>query len=319
MSTSIYILANFGGPRHSGELSDFLTTLLTDRDVTGTCLPSYLHKKFFAFIAKKRVTKVLPQYQSLKSWSPIYSDTEDLAETLAIALQSPVIPFHRYLPSTHARTLSHLRSLCSFPIVGVPLFPHFTYAVTGSIVRFFHMHIPERSISWLPYFGSHRSFISALACHLRNFLHHQKILEKECCFLFSAHGLPVKYVRQGDPYAKQCEESFVTIASMFKEAKSLLCYQSKFGPGQWLSPATVSVCRNLQTTKPYVILIPFGFIFDHLETLYEIEQKYLPILQVRGYQAFRLPAISSMSPSWISTLVEIIRTSPTVNANILIK
>nr|CRI42722.1 Ferrochelatase [Chlamydia pneumoniae] len=318
MTTPAYLLANFGGPRHAKDLQEFLISLLTDRDVTGTFLPRVLHRHLFTFIAKKRVPKVLPQYQSLQNWSPIYFDTETLAKTLSEILRAPVIPFHRYLPSTHEKTLLALRTLHTRHVIGIPLFPHFTYSVTGSIVRFFMKHVPEIPISWIPQFGSDSKFVSLITCHIRDFLQKLGILEKECCFLFSVHGLPVRYISQGDPYSKQCYESFSAITTNFKQSENFLCFQSKFGPGKWLSPSTAQLCQNIDTDKPNVIVVPFGFISDHLETLYEIERDYLPLLRSRGYRALRIPAIYS-SPLWVSTLVDIVKENSTVVAEELIK
>ncbi|WP_100934665.1 ferrochelatase [Candidatus Chlamydia corallus] len=318
MTSPAYLLANFGGPRHAEDLQEFLISLLTDRDVTGTFLPKLLHRNLFTFIAKKRISKVLPQYESLEDWSPIYSDTEILAKRLSEICRTPVIPFHRYLPSTHKNTLDALRSLNTRSITGIPLFPHFTYSVTGSIVRFFMKHLPETPISWIPQFGSDPKFVSVITSHIQDCLQKSRILEKECCFLFSVHGLPVRYISQGDPYSKQCYESFSAITANFKEAENFLCFQSKFGPGKWLSPSTAQLCKNIQTDKPNVIVVPFGFVSDHLETLYEIEKDYLPLLRSRGYQALRIPTIYG-SPLWVSALAGIMKDNPTVAAQGLIK
>lgn len=318
MSPSAYILANFGGPRHAEELESFLTSLLTDRDVTGNFLPDFLHKKLFSFIAKKRVSKVLPQYLSLKNWSPIYQDTENLAQALHGLLNAPVIPFHRYLPATHHTTLEALHTLQPRSIIGVPLFPHFTYAMTGSISRFFTLHAPQYNILWISQFGSHDAFISCMEAHVNSFLDMQGIPEESCCFLFSVHGLPKRMISQGDPYQKQCEHSFSLLSSRFPKAESILCYQSKFGFGKWLSPLLKTLSYELKSQKPYVLILPFGFVSDHLETLYEIEHEYLPILKSRGYKALRLPAIYNAS-SWPRALAQIISSSFPSESELLIK
>ncbi|WP_201456620.1 ferrochelatase [Chlamydia sp. 17-3921] len=318
MSPSAYILANFGGPRNAEELEIFLTSLLTDKDVTGKILPSFLHKKFFSFIAKKRAPKVLPQYLSLNNWSPIYNDTEVLAQLLARILETPVISFHRYLPETHKKTLESLQKLNPQSIVGIPLFPHFTYAVTGSIARFFHLQVPQYNITWISQFGSHTSFVSCMEQHIRNFLKTNQIQEQQCCFLFTAHGLPQRFIRQGDPYQKQCENSFSAISNRFSKTESFLCYQSKFGLGQWLKPSTKKLSYELESQKHYVLIIPFGFVSDHLETLYEIDKEYVPALQSRGYKALRLPAIQSF-PLWSQTLADIIKSSTPLELEFLIK
>ncbi|ASD30326.1 ferrochelatase [Chlamydia abortus] len=315
---STYLLANFGGPRHSHDVEVFLTSLLTDRDVTGGCLPSFLHKRLFSFIAKKRAPKVVPQYNCIGGYSPIYQDTEALAKTLSSHLDAPVITFHRYLPDTHSQTIQQLKTLGDLPVVGVPLFPHFTYAVTGSIVRFIHNHLPSLNISWVAHFGNHPQFISCMIDHILEFLQSHDIPTHDCCLLFSAHGLPMRYVNKGDPYNVQCEKSFAAISERLPNIETFLCYQSKFGLGKWLTPSTKEVCKTLKTNKKYVLIVPFGFTSDHIETLYEIEKEYIAILIDRKYQALRVPAIYQ-SPQWVQSLATIIQSTRYVEKHSLIK
>ncbi|EPP34557.1 ferrochelatase [Chlamydia ibidis] len=314
-----YLLANFGGPRHQKDVENFLVSLLTDSCVTGNFLPPSLHKKLFSFIARRRSPKVTLQYLHIGGKSPIYQDTECLAKQLEDRLLCPVIPFHRYLPDTHETTLQSLSRLEeNRQIIGVPMFPHFTYAVTGSIVKFFHTHAKKHNISWIAQFGNHPSYISVMVKHIQQFLLTHEISNKDCCLLFSAHGLPLRYIRNGDPYDMQCEKSFKSLINNLGDMESYLCYQSKFGPGKWLQPSTKHICKTLHTKKRNIIIIPFGFISDHIETLYEIEEEYLPILDKRGYRALRLPAIYS-SPLWIDYLIRIITGSPITSYHNLIK
>ena len=50
-------------------------------------------------------------------------------------------------------------------------------------------------------------------------------------------------------------------------------------------------------------MIPLSFTSDHIETLYEIESLYLPILVEKGLQAYRCPALN-LEPQWIDSLIE---------------
>lgn len=314
--THAYLLANFGGPRHNKDIEAFLTALLTDPDVTGAMLPRFLHKRIFTAIAKRRAPKILPLYDTIGGCSPIYQDTESLAHTLASHLRAPVISFHRYLPDTHALTIEQLSA---YPhIIGIPLFPHFTYAVTGSIVKCVHQYLPHHHIQWIAHFGNHPLFVTAMVNHIRSFLLSQEIAEENCCLLFSAHSLPVRHIRQGDPYQTQCARSFQAISQQLKPIQTCLCYQSKFGVGRWLSPSTRKVCTTLRSDKEYAIIVPFGFTSDHIETLYEIEKEYLPLLTKRKFKALRMPTMHQ-TPTWGSTLTKIILDSPYARASQLMR
>lgn len=314
-----YLLANFGGPRSTDEIEPFLRSLLTDPLVTGNFLFSSFHKRLFSMIAKRRAPKIAHHYTIIGGSSPIYSDTENLATQLAKQLHSPVLSFHRYLPATHDATLQQIQELAThYHFEALALFPHFTYSVTGSIIQFLNKHLPSISITWVPNFGDHPKFISLIVQHIESFLAAWQIEKEDCFFLFSVHGLPEKYIRAGDPYQKECECSYKKIIQILKPSESILCYQSKFGFGRWLTPSTKDICQTLKTNKPFVIIVPFGFVSDHIETLYEIDHLYLPILTSNQYKAFRVPSIYTSS-SWVSSLVDILLHSDKLPAHKLLR
>ncbi len=302
---SACILANFGGPRNLSEIEPFLTTLLTDYDVTGGIIPHRFHKQLFTFIAKRRAQKVRSQYAQIGGRSPIYQDTEKLAEALEARLRIPVIPFHRYLPETHSRTIKAIERYSSHSVWGLPLFPYFSYAVTGSMMRFFLNQLPHMHIQWISHFGMHSEYLRCITEQIEGFLHKYGLPKEDTHLLFSAHSLPIQHIKKGDPYQKQCQLSYQCIADTL-QMKSTLCFQSKFGLGKWLQPATREICATFQGKERFVLIIPLGFISDHIETLYEIEHEYIPLLRAKGYKAMRVPAIYSSS-TWIPSLEEIFR------------
>jgi protoporphyrin/coproporphyrin ferrochelatase len=313
MSSSI-ILANFGGPRNLDEVRPFLEELLTDQDVVRTGFPRIIHNFLFRRIAKKRTHKVSEDYRCIGGRSPIYQDTETLANLLSVYLEQPVIAFHRYLPLTHRDFSRTLLNMAREEIRVFPLFPQFTYATTGSIARWFDKHLPKNIVSkmhWVKSYPSHPGFVQAYQNSLKEFLASHALEERECFFLFSAHGLPQSFVDEGDPYEQECRASYQQIISAFPQAHSLLAYQSKFGKGEWLRPYTIDVCQGIKSwsaDKKHVIVVPVAFTSDHIETLFEIEQLYLPIVRQAGLAAYRLPALSHR-PDWIQGILSILDTA----------
>src|SRR5690606_6842867 len=91
--------------------------------------------------------------------------------------------------------------------------------------------------------------------------------------LLSFHGLPQRVVDAGDPYQRQCEASARAIAEALElpaDAWSL-AYQSRFGAGKWLQPATIDRLDALAAdgVRTVDVVCP-GFAADCLETLEEI-------------------------------------------------
>ncbi len=319
-----YLIVNFGGPRSLSEIEPFLSALLTDRDVVRTNLPQVFNNYLFRRIAKKRAVKIADDYASIGGKSPIYEDTEYIAQELRKKFDSPVLTFHRYLPSTHAGSLAAIEAVKCDEIRVFPMFPQFTYATTGSIARFFQKKLSNavlNKLKWVKSYPSHPAFLEVTRKAIDEFLKKHDLKQEEVLFFFSAHGLPQDFVDKGDLYAYECLLSYHGVMSGFPKAEGLLAYQSKFGPGEWLKPYTQEVCEQIEKYRKgreHVLFIPISFTSDHIETLFEIEQQYLPIIKEQGLWAYRLSA-PNRRPDWIEAIVEILSQFTPASTSMLIR
>ena len=309
------LLVNFGGPRSLAEIPSFLTALLLDRDVIRTAWPYFVHRLFFTRIANKRAKKIEPDYQLIGGKSPIFEDTEALALLIQKESTIETIPFHRYLSATHSQFVDRVKELQ--PTCVLPLFPQFSYATTGSIARWFSLHLPREivaKIQWIKSYADHPAYVASMQQAIRDFLANEHLQEDEVVLLFSSHGLPRAFIETGDPYERECMRSFQAISRGFPQAHSQLSYQSKFGRGEWLRPYTDELCHaalSWTQKRRHVVFVPLSFTSDHIETLFEIEYLYLPLIRKAGLQAYRMPALNQR-PDWIQALVTIAQTSPRV-------
>ncbi|MDE3046654.1 MAG: ferrochelatase [Verrucomicrobiota bacterium] len=321
MKKVVYCLVNFGGPRSLEEIAPFLTELLCDRDVVWTKFPSFIHNWLFGRVARKRAVKIAYDYAKIGGKSPIYEDTEFLAQELEKRLSAPVLTFHRYLPAAHAASLRAIEQCDAEEIRFVPLFPQFTYATTGSIARFFDRRLPRKirtKMQCIRSYPTHPAFIAAWQRRIGEFLQEKGL--SEVAWLFSAHGLPRRFVDKGDSYQEECTRSFDAIRTAFSGV-ARLAYQSKFGPGEWLRPYTDESCEQIASWsegKKEIVVVPLSFTSDHIETLFEIEEMYLPVLRQKGVCAYRCPALNR-EPYWIDALAEISQSSARVALTSLIR
>ncbi len=319
-----YLLVNFGGPRSLDEIEPFLKELLTDRDVIRTRFPKPLHNWLFSRVAKKRALKIAHDYVAIGGKSPIFADTEAIAKGLGARLNAPVLTFHRYLPATHAASLSAIDACTATTLRALPLFPQFCFATTGSIARKFEQTLSLKTVSklrWIHSYAEHPAFIEAHVRHLENFCQVNKLREEETAFVFSAHGVPRQFIADGDPYQSECERTFERLRARFPKAICRLCYQSKFGPGEWLGPATDATCKNALSwisNRRSAVIVPLTFTTDHIETLFEIETLYLPLLRANGLSAYRCPALN-LEPYWLDALAEIADTSALSTTQMLVR
>ena len=86
-----------------------------------------------------------------------------------------------------------------------PLFPQFTYATTGSISKWFKKYLPDdvvRKMRWIKSYAAHPSFIKTYQKSIRSFLVQNQLSDENTILLFSAHGIPQKFVDEGDVYQR---------------------------------------------------------------------------------------------------------------------
>jgi protoporphyrin/coproporphyrin ferrochelatase len=255
---------------------------------------------------------------------PFGTDTEYVADCLRHKLQAPVLTFHRYLPVTHKAFIEEIKALESDEIHVFPMFPQFTYATTGSIAQFFWKHFSLQIIQkfkWIKSYPTHPAFIEATVRAINSYLALVGLQPEEVYFLFSAHGLPQIFVDQGDMYARECLASVNAVMQAFPKAEGILCYQSKFGRDEWLKPYTVDVCNQITmhaNKRKHCVFVPISFTSDHIETLFEIEEQYMPLIQKAGLHPFRMPALSRC-PDWIDAIIRILHDSPAIPTQSLLR
>lgn len=319
-----YILVNFGGPRDLGEIEEFLIELLTDQEVVRSDMRPLFHRWLFTKIAKKRAKKVAADYRLIGGRSPIHEDTERLAERLRERLGAVVLPFHRYLPKTHGAFLEKVKSYGDVPWRVFPLFPQFSYATTGSAAKFFLERLPGSTVSnmrWIKSYPAHASFIELHVKRIRRFMQERGIEESQCTLLFSAHGVPEKFIASGDLYLDECQSSFQEVMRHFPESLGKLSFQSIFGKEKWIEPYTKEMCETVlewNEGRPHLICIPISFTSDHIETLYEIEHEYIPLLKERGVLASRLDAFA-IDDEWVEAISHIIESKDLTNTMMLVR
>ena len=323
--SNTYLIINFGGPRDLKEVEGFLKELLTDQEVIRTPFPGFIHRLLFTRIAKKRALKVIPEYAKIGGRSPIYEDTEKVAATLQEYMKAPILTFHRYLPKTHASFLAAIEQIPADHQIRVfPMCPQFSYATTGSVAHWFSRNLCGQSLnqlSWIKSYAAHPLYLNAFEQQIRLCLNQHQLKEEEVCLLFSAHAIPRKFVCTGDPYEKECRLSFNALKKRFPQAVCHLSYQSQFDKQEWLRPYTSDVCEEMNNwtqDRKTVMVIPLSFTSDHIETLFEIETLYLPVIRNQGLKAIRCPALNH-HPDWIQAILSIIQEEETLTNQMLVR
>ena len=273
------LLANLGTPAspERGAVARFLRQFLSDARVVD--LPRFLWLPLLNLvIIPLRAGRSAAAYREIwwPECSPLMVLTQRLADKLAAALGSraQVEIGMRYGEPSIQAGLEKLRDAGVDEVVVLPMYPQFSGTTTASIYDAVDEALDR--MGWYPRrhpvdkFHEHPAWIGAVADSIEAFRAEHGPAEK---LIFSLHGIPQRYVRQGDPYQQQCESSAAAVAARLGLADDewLLTYQSRVGREPWLQPYTDVTLEELGASgvRSVQVVCP-GFSVDCLETLEEI-------------------------------------------------
>ncbi|WP_299937926.1 ferrochelatase [uncultured Nitratireductor sp.] len=214
-----------------------------------------------------------------KNESPLRTFTRAQGEKLAGALsehEHVVVDWAmRYgQPSIETVTKSMMERGCD-RIVMFPLYPQYSATTTATVNdKFFEALMKMRfqpAIRTVPSYQDEPVYIEALA---RSIETHLASLDFEPeVVIASYHGIPQSYFQRGDPYHCHCQKTSRLLRERlgWDEKKLMTCFQSRFGPEEWLQPYTDKTVEKLakEGVKSIAVFNP-GFVSDCLETLEEI-------------------------------------------------
>lgn len=183
-------------------------------------------------------------------------------------------------------------------LVVLPLYPQYSASTTASTFDAIAEDFTKRR--WIPDLrfvsGYHtdRRYIKALA---KSITDHWKTTERSDKLLFSFHGIPQRYLHNGDPYHCQCLATARLVAEELdlSEDEYLTTFQSRFGREEWLRPYTDETLKSLpgKGVNSITVVCP-GFSADCLETIEEIEIENKDyFMEAGGKQFYYVPALNS--------------------------
>ncbi|MBS0524117.1 MAG: ferrochelatase [Proteobacteria bacterium] len=300
------ILFNLGGPDSLEAVQPFLRNLFSDPAIIG--LPAWLRLPLAAFIARRRTPKALGIYEQIGGGSPILGQTEAQARALEEALGGEhewrgYVCMRYWHPMTE-RVVQSVRRFAPDRIVLLPLYPQYSTTTTASSFAAWRkaakLEVPTVEIESYP---TEPGFIRASIEMVK-----QGLTEvPDARVLFSAHGLPEKVIKRGDPYQRQVEETAAAIAEHLDGVDWSVCYQSRVGPLKWIGPSTESEIRRAASDGKSVVLYPLSFVSEHSETLVELDIDYRHLAERAGVTRYvRVPAVGT-HPQFIHGLANLVR------------
>lgn len=292
-------LLQLGGPASAAEIEPFLRNLFEDV----LWVPRWLRRPLARLIARRRAPKVAPLYEAIGGGSPILPNTKAQATALEARLEKAgleprVLICMRYAPPRAADAVDEARQDWSDARwVALPLYPQYSYATTRSSLDELDglLTAAERlQMEVVSAYPEDPGYLDALAETIREGLQRFPEAERdEVDILFSAHGLPLRLVEQGDPYAKHVQQSVNgVLARLGDGVRHHLAFQSRVGPVKWLEPSTEAKVTELGAAGvKRLLVVPIAFVSEHVETLHELDIQLARTARTAGIERFeRAPA-----------------------------
>jgi ferrochelatase len=231
------------------------------------------------------------------------SQAEKLGERLAWLDQRILVDFAmRYGNPATGPGIERLAKEGCERILIVPLYPQYAGATTATAADEAFRQLMrmkwQPAVRVTPPWHDDKAYIDALAASIREHLA-ARAFEPEV-LIVSFHGVPKRYLLEGDPYHCQCQKTarLLRDALGWSPERLRIAFQSRFGPEEWLKPYTIELVRELADSgvKKLAIVAP-GFAADCLETLEELDVENRQVFMEHGGEAFEyVPCLNDSAP-----------------------
>lgn len=313
------VLLNLGGPDSLEAVEPFLLNLFNDPDIINFPLSFLFRKRLAKLIASKRHPRIQEQYKQIGGKSPIKEFTLGQAKLLEEKLNqhfpAKVFVAMRYWHPLTEEVLDQIERENIKKIILLPLYPHYSKATTESSVKEWKKQLELRGgisgLEWslVEHYYDFPPYVDAFIERINQGLEKFPAASRQDVhLLFSAHGTPMKLVREGDPYSDHIRKTVELVLKQgnFKQDSSL-CWQSKVGPQKWLTPSTPSTIEELAGKGVTSMLaIPIAFASDHLETLFEVGIEFKHLAKTKGVEQFEVTEGLNYSEKFIDALAQLV-------------
>ncbi|MFI9590057.1 ferrochelatase [Nonomuraea sp. NPDC052265] len=286
------LLLSFGGPEGPDDVLPFLENVVRGRGVP-----------------RERLLAVAEHYQGFGGVSPINQQNRELVEALRPVLGVPVYWGNR---NWHPFGEDTVRQMAADGVRRAAVFATSAFAGYSSC-RQYYEDIARISVEGGPelikmrHFGDHPGFVAAMADHTRAAL--ERLGRDDARLVFTAHSIPVSMAGTAGPSGGLYESQIRGSAELVSRALGRdepwdLVWQSRSGPPQvpWLEP---DVCDFLRKTDAgSVVLVPIGFVSDHMEVVYDLDTEARQVAAELGLPLERA-ATAGTHPAFVRMVREL--------------
>ena len=284
------LLVSFGGPEKHEDVIPFLENVLSGRNVP-----------------RERMLEVAEHYYHFDGRSPINNQNRELLAKLRQALSIPVYWGNRNWHPLLADTVRQMRDDGIGRAIALATSAFGSYSgcrqYQEDLARA-RAEVPNAPlIDKIAPFSDHPLFLEAMIDRTRAALAELP----DGRLLFTAHSIPVA-MANSSPYLKQLESACCAVAAGVGRTEWKLVFQSRSGPPglAWLEP---DVCDYLRQIRSDVVIVPIGFLSDHMEVIYDLDTEARAVAAELGVKMSRARTVET-HPAMIRMIVELAAQEP---------
>ncbi len=126
--------------------------------------------------------------------------------------------------------------------------------------------------------------------------------------VFTAHSLPKELIDEGDPYERELSETMALVLQRLRPLRARIAWQSAGRTEEaWLGPPLEDVLEEIgEAGDKAVLMVPFGFVSDHLEILYDVDIEARAFAAERGVHLERTDSPNT-DPGFIDAMAAAVR------------
>jgi ferrochelatase len=281
------LIVSFGGPEKREDVIPFLENVLRGRNVP-----------------RERMLEVAEHYYQFDGRSPINDQNRALIEALRPVVKTPIYWGNRNWHPMLSDTMRQMRD------DGIQRPVAFVTSAFGSYsgcrqyiedIERARAAVGEGApqISKIRPFSEHPKFIEAMTDRVRAALAELP----QGRLVFTAHSVPVS-MAESSPYVGELKRACAAVARVVHHDVWKLVYQSRSGPpGQpWLEPDIGAYLREIRSD---VVVVPIGFLSDHMEVLYDLDTEARAVCEELGVKMVRAGTVGT-HPAMIEMIADLV-------------
>jgi ferrochelatase len=291
------LVVSFGGPEKPEDVMPFLENVVRGRGVP-----------------RERLLEVEAHYQRFGGVSPINGQCRDLIAALEPLVDLPIYWGNR---NWHPFLTDTTRLMARDGVRRAAAFLTSAYSSYSSCRQYLDDIAAARAavpgapeVVRLRHYHDHPGFIAAMTEHTRAAVERLPEAHRDDARLvFTAHSIPVSMAATAGPDGGAYEAQLRAAAARVAEGRPFdLVWQSRSGPPSvpWLEP---DVCDHLTALAAggvkAVVLVPIGFVSDHVEVLYDLDTEAAQAARELGIQLTRA-ATAGTHPRFVSMVRELL-------------